>query len=60
MTIKTFETEQELEHEFERIEELNFEHLHLKEAVKDAEEALKEAEEELQNFEEDNKEVLIH
>ena len=59
MAVREFSTEEELDEEFERIEEACFEHLHLKEAVVDAEKALEDAEKELQEFEEDNKEYLV-
>lgn len=59
MTVTEYDNEEEFDDAFERLEELQFEHLHLKEAVEEAEKGLKYAEEELRNFEEDNKESLL-
>ena len=59
MGIKQFATEEEMDEEFERIEELNFELLSLREAVTEAENDLEYAKKELANFEEDNKEYLL-
>ena len=53
MTILEFRTQEELDAEAERYEEMAFEHMYLKEAVKDAEEELKWAERELEEFEKD-------
>lgn len=59
MTIKYFDTEEELDTEFERTAELNFELIQKKEAVEDAQKELADAEQDLNDFIEDNKEVLI-
>ncbi len=73
MTIHEFETEEEMDEEFDRICELNDEHLLLKEGVesarsdvetakeelKTAEEELEEAEKELDEFEKRNKKYLL-
>jgi archaellum component FlaC len=59
MSIREYDSEQELDDDFERIEEINFEHLALKEAVDNARNELKEAEKELERFEEDYKEELL-
>lgn len=59
MAIYEFDTEEEFEEAGERIEELNFQHLHLKEEVEEAEKNLEYAQEELERFEEDNREFLV-
>lgn len=60
MPTRDFETEEEMDAEFERIEDVNLEHLDLKEGVKDAREELERLEEELKDFEEENKSILLH
>jgi len=59
MAIQEFHSEEEMEEAFERLEELQFEHLALKEAVEEKRGELKEAEDDLRCFEEDNKESLL-
>jgi geranylgeranyl pyrophosphate synthase len=59
MSIQEYETEQELEDEIERIEEVNFQHKELQEAVKIARQELEYAIEELESFEEDYKNKLF-
>ena len=54
-----YDTEEEFNDAFERIEGLNFEHLSLKEAVEEAEKDLERAQQELHDFEEENKDVLV-
>lgn len=58
MSIKEFNSEDELEYEFEKIMELNFEYKFLQETIKEAQQELEYAEEELQVFEKENKEYL--
>jgi len=55
MTIREFETEEELEEAAERFEELSFEHLSLKEVVEKKTKELEEAEKDLANFEDEYK-----
>lgn len=73
MSIKHFESQEELDSEFERIEEINMERLSLKEEVSDAEyrvaeakdeleiarDNLKSSEQNLMDFEEENREILV-
>jgi geranylgeranyl pyrophosphate synthase len=59
MSTQEYETEQELEDEIERIEEVNFQHKELQEAVKIARQELEYAIEELESFEEDYKNKLF-
>jgi hypothetical protein len=59
MSIKYFETEEELHDEFERIEEINYNFLILKEELENLKQDLLEKEQELENFIENNKEYLI-
>lgn len=59
MGITNFETQEDLDNEFERIEDLNFQHLSLKENVVEKESSLEYAEKELRDFEEENKEYLV-
>jgi len=59
MPIQEYESEQELDDEFENIEELNFQHKELQEAVKIARQELEYAIEELESFEEDYKHKLL-
>ncbi len=60
MSIREFNTQEEMDEDFERIEELAFEHLALKEAVEEERKNLEYAEDELRRFEEDNKEFLLN
>ena len=64
--IREFETEEEMDSEFNRIEELNHQHYDLQQAVEmaseeleEAQAALKEAMEELDAFEKEHKSYLI-
>ena len=59
MSIKYFETQEELDKEFERIEEINYQFAILKEEVEEAKQNLSDKQEELKDFVEDNKEYLI-
>jgi geranylgeranyl pyrophosphate synthase len=59
MSIQEYESEQDLDDEFENIEELNFQHKELQEAVKIARQELEYAIEELESFEEDYKHKLL-
>lgn len=58
MAIQEFNTESEIDDAFERIEELAFEHLSLKEAVEEKRKELEEVEKELSDFEENYPEAL--
>lgn len=59
MAIKHFDTQEELDDEFERIEELNMELVYLRDEVEEAKRNLEYAEKALQDFEEDNREYLF-
>jgi glycerol-3-phosphate cytidylyltransferase-like family protein len=54
-----FETEEEMDEHFERIEEVNMQVVYLKDAVEEAEKDLEYAKQELANYIEDNKEYII-
>lgn len=54
-----YETEEDVDDAFERIEEINLQHTYLKEAVEEARENLAYAERELRDFQEDNASLLI-
>jgi len=56
--IQEYEIEEEMDRAFERIEELNFEHLSLKEAVEEAEKDLEQAQR--RNFDLHQKTRSIH
>jgi TolA-binding protein len=59
MAIREYETESQLDDAFGRLEELQFEHLALQEAVKNKQRELEEAEDDLRCFEEDHKGQLL-
>lgn len=59
MSVQEFDSQEELDEEFERIAEVNFRHLELKNEVKDKRRELHDAEAELKAFEEDNADVLL-
>jgi len=50
---RVFDTEEEMDRAFERLEELSFKHMYLKEEVEEKRKELEEAEQELKDFEED-------
>lgn len=58
MTIREFDTEIELEDAAEKLEELCFEHLYLRQEVEDRRRELELAEKELLDFKTDNPEIL--
>lgn len=58
MAIQEYDTQEELDEAFERLEELGFEHLYLREEVEQKRKDLEYAEEELRSFEEDNPNIL--
>lgn len=58
MAIHEYDTQEELDEAFERLEELQFERLSLREEVEEKHKELEWAEEELRNFEEDNKDLF--
>jgi hypothetical protein len=58
MAIQEFETGQELDDAAERVEELAFQHLHLKEEVEDKRKDLEYAKKELLDFESDYLQAL--
>ena len=59
MATREYETEDGIDEEFERIENLNFQYLSLKEEVEEKKKDLEYAEKELSIFIEDNKEYLL-
>jgi len=59
MTTTYFNTEEDLEEEFGRIEDIFFERTILQERIEELTKDLKEAEKELVDFEEDNHEILF-
>lgn len=59
MTIYEYDSEEELDEAFERIEELNMDHVDLKAAVEEARKNLEDCQEKLSDFEEENKEFLL-
>lgn len=58
MGVYEFDSQEELDEEFERIEMLNYEYLNLKETVEEKRQELEWAEKDLRDFEEDNKEFF--
>ena len=59
MSVKYFDTEEELDDEFERIAETHHQYQMLKEELEEAERALEDAEKQLHDFEDDNREILF-
>lgn len=58
MSVVEFDTQEELDEEFERIEQINFEHAELIDAVKERQGELDDAESELEVFRENYREEL--
>lgn len=59
MTIKNFETEQELEEDFEHIEEVHMHHAYLKDEIEEAKRELEYAERQLANYEDCYRGILF-
>ena len=59
MSVIEFDTQEELDDEFERIAELNYEHLNLMDEVKEKQSDLEYAKNQLADFYEEHKEILL-